>query len=221
MVEIADSARHILDEVPQGVIVVAAAKTRTPEEVRAAVEAGIVHVGHNYVQETQAMINQVRGVTWHMIGHMQRNKARAAVELFDMIETVDSLRLAQEIDKRCAFLGKTMPVLIEVNSGREPNKDGVWPEQADDLARQIAGLTCIRLQGLMTMGPFSEDAKDLRPCFRATRKAFERLARLGLPGAEMCYLSMGMSSSYRAAIDEGANIVRIGTRLFGPRMSGQ
>lgn len=217
LVEIAVSARRIRDELPGNVIVVAAAKTRAPAEVQAVVEAGITHVGHNYVHEAQAMVGQVGGkVIWHLIGHLQRNKAKAAVDLFDVIETVDSLRLAQEIDRRCAVLGKKLPVLIEVNSGREPNKDGVFPEQVDELVGQIANLAYVRVQGLMTMGPFVE---DLRPYFRATHTLFERLSRLNLPGVEMRYLSMGMSDSYRVAVDEGANVVRIGTLLFGPRMA--
>ncbi len=217
LAEIADSVQHILDELPGDVIVVAAAKTRAPAEVQAVVEAGITHVGHNYVQEAQAMAGQVCGeVTWHLIGHLQRNKARAAVDLFDVIETIDSLRLAQEIDQHCAALDKRLPVLIEVNSGHEPNKDGVFPEQVDELVGQIADLAHVRVQGLMTMGPLVE---DLRPYFRATRVLFERLARLNLPGVEMRYLSMGMSDSYRVAVDEGANVVRIGTLLFGPRMT--
>jgi len=218
LAQIAASARRILDELPDGVIVVAAAKTRTPAEVQAVVEAGITHIGHNYVQEARAMIGQVRGaVTWHLIGHLQRNKAQAAVMLFDMLETVDSLRLGQEIDRRCAALGKVMPVLIQVNSGREADKAGVWPEQVEELARQLAGLPHMRLQGLMTMGPLGENAEALRPYFRDTRALFDHLERLQLPGVEMRYLSMGMSDSYRVAIEEGANMVRIGTALFGPR----
>lgn len=215
------SARRILAGLPAGVIVVAAAKTRTPAEVQAVVDAGITHIGHNYVQEAQAMRGQIHGeITWHMIGHLQRNKVKSAVEVFDLIETVDSVALAHEIERRCAALDKVMPVLIEVNSGREPNKTGVWPEEVETLARQIAGLEHLRLQGLMTMGPLTEDGEALRPYFRLTRSLFEHLERLQLPGVEMRYLSMGMSGSYRVAVQEGANVVRIGTALFGPRTAG-
>jgi pyridoxal phosphate enzyme (YggS family) len=213
---IAQTVRRILDTLPPGVTLVAAAKGRTAQEVRAAIRAGVAHVGHNYVQDAEAMIPLVpEPVRWHMIGHLQTNKVKKAVELFDMIETVDSWRLAQEIDKRCAAIGKVMPVLVEVNSGREAGKTGVLPEEVDDLVGQFDKLPYIRVQGLMTMGPRFGDPEDSRPYFRATRAAFERLARAPMPNVEMRYLSMGMSNSYRVALEEGANLVRIGTLLFG------
>jgi pyridoxal phosphate enzyme (YggS family) len=213
---IAQTVRGILDALPPGVTLVAAAKGRTVEQVRAAIRAGVAQVGHNYVQDAEAMIPLVpEPVRWHMIGHLQTNKVKKAVELFDMIETVDSWRLAQEIDKRCAAMGKVMPVLVEVNSGREANKTGVLPEEVDELVGQFGKLPYIRVQGLMTMGPRFGEPEDSRPYFRTTRAAFERLARRPMAHVEMRYLSMGMSNSYRVAIEEGANVVRIGTLLFG------
>jgi pyridoxal phosphate enzyme (YggS family) len=213
---IVQAVRQILDTLPPGVTLVAAAKGRTVEQVRAAIRAGVTHVGHNYVQDAEPMIPHVpEPVLWHMIGHLQTNKVKKAVDLFDMVETVDSWRLAQEIDKRCAAVGKVMPVLVEVNSGREANKTGVLPEEVDDLVGQLAQLPHIRVQGLMTMGPRFGEPEDSRPYFRVTRAAFERLARAPIPNVEMRYLSMGMSNSYRVAIEEGANLVRIGTLLFG------
>jgi pyridoxal phosphate enzyme (YggS family) len=213
---IAEAVRRILATLPAGVTLVAAAKGRTVEQVRAAIGAGVTHVGHNYLRDAEAMIPLVpERVSWHMIGHLQTNKVKKAVELFDMIETVDSWRLGQEINKRCAAAGKVMPVLIEVNSGREANKTGVLPEEADALVGQLAQLPHIRVQGLMTMGPRFGDPQDARPYFQATRAAFERLAGAPVPNVEMRYLSMGMSNSYRVAIEEGANVVRIGTLLFG------
>jgi pyridoxal phosphate enzyme (YggS family) len=214
--QIAQAVRRIVETLPPGVILVAAAKGRTVEQVRAAIRAGVTHVGHNYVRDAEPMIPPIpEPVCWHMIGHLQTNKAKKAVELFDMIETVDSWRLAQEIDKRCAAIGKIMPVLVEVNSGREANKTGVLPEEVDDLVGQLAKLPHIRVQGLMTMGPRFGDPEDSRPYFQATRAAFERLGQTPIPNVEMRYLSMGMSNSYRVAIEEGANVVRIGTLLFG------
>jgi hypothetical protein len=139
------------------------------------------------------------------------------VLLFDMVETLDSWRLAQELDRRCAALGKALSVLIEVNSGREPVKTGVLPEELENLAQQVSGLSHLRLLGLMTMGPRFGDPEDSRPYFRTTREAFERLAKANIPNVEMRYLSMGMSNSYRVALEEGANMVRIGTLLFGER----
>jgi len=212
----------ILSELPTGVMLVAAAKSRSPEEIAEAIRAGVAAVGDNYVQEARQHVAgldpELRSrVRWHLIGHLQRNKAKAAAEAFDMIETVDSAALAAALDCHCAALGKVMPVLIEVNSGREPSKSGVLPEDTESLAREVSALPNLRLMGLMTMGPRFGDPEDARPYFRETRAQFERLTAAGLPNSEMRYLSMGMSNSYRVAIEEGANIVRIGTRLFGLR----
>jgi hypothetical protein len=210
--------RHILETLPPHATLVAAAKSRTLEEVEAAIRAGVTCVGHNYIQEAERMIPAVSNkVRWHMIGHLQRNKAKRAVQLFDVIETVDSWRLAVAVDRRCEALGKVMPVLVEINSGREATKTGVLPEDLDDLVPRLSELEHIRLQGLMTMGPAFGDPERARPYFRATREAFERLAALKLPNVTMRYLSMGMSNSYQVALEEGANIVRIGTEIFGGR----
>lgn len=215
---IAANVKRILETLPPGVILVAAAKARTPEEVEEALRAGVTHVGHNYVQEAERMIPSIKGkARWHMIGHLQKNKVKKAVRLFDMIETVDSWPLAKLINRRCAAIGKTMPVLVEINSGREASKAGVLPEEVDDLVRRVSDLQHIRVQGLMTMGPRFGNPEDARPYFQATKEAFDRLVRANLPNIEMCYLSMGMSNSYQVAIEEGANMVRLGTRLFGER----
>ena len=215
--EVERAVRHILQTLPAGVTLVAASKSRSAEEVRAAIRAGVTCVGHNYVQEAEAMIPLVpEAARWHLIGHLQRNKAKVAVLLFDMIETLDSWRLAVEIDKRCTAIDKVMPVLVEVNIGREASKTGVLPRDVDGLVRRASELLHLRIQGLMTMGPRFGDPEDARPYFRATREAFERLAAADIPNVEMRYLSMGMSNSYQVAIEEGANMVRIGTRLFEP-----
>jgi pyridoxal phosphate enzyme (YggS family) len=215
---IASAVKRILETLPAGVTLVAAAKARSVEGVRAAIRAGVTCVGHNYVQEAVRMMPLIQEpVRWHMIGHLQRNKAKKAVQLFDMIETLDSWRLAQEIERRCAVIDKVMPVLVEVNSGREASKTGVLPEQVDELVWQVSELAHVRIQGLMTMGPRFGDPEDARPYFQATREAFERLAAANIPNVEMRYLSMGMSNSYQVAIEEGANMVRIGTLLFGER----
>lgn len=206
---------HILETLPPGVTLVAAAKSRTPEEVEAAIRAGIAYVGHNYVPEAERMIPVIGDqVRWHMIGHLQRNKVNKAVRLFDMIETLDSWRLAVAIDRRCAATGKVMPVLVEINSGQEASKTGVLPNDVDDLVGRLSELGHIRVQGLMTMGPRFGDPEEARPYFQATREAFERLSARNLPHVTMRYLSMGMSNSFRVAIEEGANVVRIGSRVF-------
>lgn len=218
----ASRVAEVLNELPAGVTLVAAAKARSPEEIAEAIRAGVAAIGDNYVQEagqhTTGLDPGLRArVRWHLIGHLQRNKAKAAAEIFDVIETVDSAALAAALDRHCGAMGKVMPVLIEVNSGREASKSGVMPEDTEALAREVSALAHLRLVGLMTMGPRFGDPEDARPYFRTTKAQFDRLAASGLPNVEMHYLSMGMSNSYRVAIEEGANLVRIGTRLFGRR----
>jgi pyridoxal phosphate enzyme (YggS family) len=215
---IADNVKTILSELPAGVELVAAAKARTAAEILEAVEAGIRAIGENYVQEAAEVFPAVgRRARWHFIGHLQTNKVKRAVEIFDMVETVDSLALGREIDKRAAAAGKTMDVLVEVNSGREPQKAGVLSEEAEPLIRDLARLPHLHVVGLMTMGPFEGDPEDSRPYFKETRRVFEALKGAPVPGVEMRLLSMGMSHSWRVAVEEGATIVRIGTAIFGPR----
>lgn len=215
---IRENVQKLLAELPPGVLLVAAAKGRTPQEILEAIEAGVQIIGENYVQEAEEAFSVIgRRAQWHMIGHLQRNKAKKAVEIFDMIETLDSVKLAQELEKHCARLHKVMPVLIEVNSGREPQKSGVFPEDAEALIREVAQLPHLKVLGLMTMGPRFGDPEDARPYFRETKKLFERLKALSIPNVEMRYLSMGMSNTYKVALEEGANIVRIGTKIFGER----
>ena len=215
---IEQNVRQILSQLPHGVQLVAAAKTRSPEEVLRAVEAGAKIIGENYVQEAEQAYQFVGDkAEWHFIGHLQKNKVKRAVRIFDMIETVDSLELAEEIDRRCAQAGKVMPVLIEVNSGREKQKSGVLPEDAELLVRDISGLPHVKVMGLMTMGPLAGDPENSRPYFVETREIFESLKRLDLPNVEMRFLSMGMTNSYNIALEEGANIVRLGSKIFGER----
>ncbi len=218
---IEENVKKILGELPEGVQLVGAAKTRTPEEILEAVEAGLEFIGENYVQEAERAF-QVIGdrAKWHMIGHLQRNKAKKAVKVFDVIETVDSMKLAKEIDKSCEKIGKVMSVLIEINSGEESRKAGILPEEAIPLIQEMSALKNIRIMGLMTMGPFSGNPEDARPYFQKTRKIFEQLKDMNLPDVEMKYLSMGMSNSYKVALEEGANMVRIGTKIFGEREYG-
>jgi len=215
---IADNVRQLLEEIPEGVLVVGAAKTRAPVEISEAISAGIGIIGENYVQEMLRIQEQVEvAAQWHFIGHLQTNKVRKIVGICDMIQTVDSLRLAREIDKRCGTIGKVMQILIEINSGREPQKAGVMPEYAIDLINEIAVLPNLSVQGLMTMGPLAGDPEDSRPYFVETRRLFEKLREDNIAGVEMRTISMGMTNSYRVAIEEGSTMVRIGTRIFGPR----
>jgi pyridoxal phosphate enzyme (YggS family) len=215
---ITSNVTAVLAALPPGVELVAAAKTRTAAEIIEAVEAGVRTVGENYVQEAAEVYPALgHRVRWHFIGHLQTNKVKRAVEIFDLVETVDSLTLGREIDKRAAAAGRTVDVLVEVNSGREPQKAGVMPDDAEALLRSLAGLPRLRVLGLMTMGPYEGDPEDSRPYFKETRRVFEALKQAAIPGIEMRHLSMGMSHSWRVAVEEGATMVRIGTALFGPR----
>jgi pyridoxal phosphate enzyme (YggS family) len=215
---IQENVKKLLNELPDSVELVAAAKTRTVEEIIKAVEAGIKIIGENYVQEAVPVFQAIgRKIRYHFIGHLQKNKVKKAVEIFDMIETVDSIKIAEEINKRCAQIEKIMPILIEINSGREPQKFGVLPEEAECLIMNLSTMKNIKVMGLMTMGPFTGDPEAARPYFIETRKCFEKINSLRIPNLEMKYLSMGMTNSYKIAVQEGANIVRIGTKIFGER----
>ncbi len=215
---IAANMRRILAEIPSGVKLVVVAKGRQPAEVVEAVNEGASVIGENYVQEADEIQRKIGcSVQWHFIGHLQRNKIKKATELFDMVQTVDSVETAREIDRRCSAAGKVLPVLVEVNSGREPQKSGLNPEAVDGAITEMVVLHNIRICGLMTMGPDLIRAEELVPYFRTTRMLFDSLARRGGPNVEMKYLSMGMSTSYQVAISEGANMVRLGRAIFGDR----
>jgi pyridoxal phosphate enzyme (YggS family) len=209
---------QILGELPAYVQLVAAAKTRGSQEIQEVIEAGVRIIGENYVQEAERVYRIIGNkAQWHFIGHLQKNKVKKAVEIFDMIETVDSIEIAGEIDKRSVQAGKIMPVLIEINSGREPNKTGVPPDKAEQLITALATFKNIKVSGLMTMGPAVDMPEDIRPYFRETKRLFDRIKNINLPNIDMKYLSMGMTDSYLVAIEEGANIVRIGSKIFGER----
>ncbi|MCK4436633.1 YggS family pyridoxal phosphate-dependent enzyme [bacterium] len=215
---IKENVQRILNELSEGVELVGAAKTRTADEILEAINAGVKIIGENYVQEAEKVFEVIgRKARWHFIGHLQKNKVKKAVAIFDMIETVDSLEMAREIDKRCSQASKIMYVLIEINSGREKQKFGALPEDAIKLIEEVSNLHNIKVMGLMTMGPRFGDPEDSRPYFVETRKIFERIKSLDIQNVEMRYLSMGMSNSCKVAIEEGANMVRIGTLIFGGR----
>lgn len=219
MSTIRDNVRQILSQIPKDVVVVAAAKTRNADEILQAIDGGIRHIGENYLQESREVIQEVGSrASWHFIGHIQKNKVKYIVPLFDMIETVDSVGLAEIIDAQAAKIGKIMPVLIEINCAEEPQKAGVLPGEAPELIETISKLKNIRVQGLMTMGPFLDDPEGLRPYFKNTRALFEQLGSEKIENVEMKHLSMGMSDSYLIAVQEGATMVRIGTRIFGERI---
>ncbi|MFB3880547.1 MAG: YggS family pyridoxal phosphate-dependent enzyme [Armatimonadota bacterium] len=195
---------------------VAVSKLVEVERIREAIAAGVADLGENYVQEAAAKRPLVGpGARWHMIGHLQRNKAKQAVAIFDMMETVDSHRLAEAIGRQAEAAGRVMPVLIQVNTSGEPSKSGAAPEEVETLAEAVDRAGGVRLEGLMTIGRWDPDPERARPEFRLlselARRAEQRLGR------RMQWLSMGMSHDFEVAIEEGANLVRVGTAIFGPR----
>lgn len=215
---IKENVERLLRELPEGVTLLAAAKERSADEISKAIRAGITIIGENYLQDALRVINEVKEkAQWHFIGHLQTNKVKKAIDIFDLIESVDSLKLAKEIERCCMRRDKVMPVLIEVNSGEEDQKNGVAPMDVEKLAREISSLNYIKIMGLMTMGPRFGDPEQARPYFRKTREIFEQIRDLRLPKVEMRWLSMGMTNSYKVAIEEGANLVRVGTKIFGQR----
>ncbi len=215
---IKDNTKEILLEIPKNIRLVAASKTRNPEEIKQAIDAGIKIIGENYIQEAQTKYKELKDIVKiHCIGHIQTNKAKIAAEIFDMIQTVDSLKLSKELNKRCKNINKVMPILIEVNSGKEPNKDGCMPNKVLDLVKEVSKLENLKIDGLMTMAPYYEDPKKDRPYFKLTKELFDKIKQENIPNVEMNILSMGMSHSYKIAIEEGANMVRIGSSIFGKR----
>ena len=226
---IAENYRRLREGIPDSVTIVLAGKTKTVEEIVEAIEAGARDIGQNYVQEGAAICHALgetaRDVTWHMIGHLQTNKINKALRVFDVIQTVDSLEKAIAIDKRVEAAGKSViPVYIEINIGNEDSKAGINPEEhksfedyMESLVRDMPSLAHLRLEGLMTMGPRFGNPEDTRPYFRRIRKVFDRIKALTLPNVDMRYLSMGMTNSYKIAIEEGSNMVRIGSGVFGER----
>jgi len=201
---------------PEEIRLVAAAKTVDPARVQAAIAAGIADIGENYVQEAAAKQTQVgRGARWHMIGHLQSNKAAQAVKIFDIIQTLDSPRLAAAVGRHAETAGKVIEVLLQVNTSGEEAKSGIAPEKLEEFVETVVCIHGIRVQGLMTIGRLYGRPEEARPEFRLLASLARKLE--GLPGVRMRWLSMGMSHDFEVAIEEGANLVRIGTGIFGPR----
>jgi len=203
---------------PQDVKIVAVTKNVSVEKIKQAIDCGIEIVGENKVQEAQTKYGQIdKKVSWHLVGHLQTNKVKKALEIFEMIQSVDSLKLAEEIDKRAKEKNDVLPVLIEVNTSDEATKYGVKPELTEQVIREIRKLENIKIKGLMTMAPLIDDKEKVRQSFRNLRKTYEKMKNLKVPNLELEYLSMGMSSDFEEAIEEGSNMLRIGTAIFGPR----
>ena len=204
---------------PSSVRLVTVTKTVDHDRIRQAVSAGAAILGENRVQEAKEKIEVLGNIAqWHLIGHLQTNKAKYAVRLFDLIHSVDNLELAKELDRQAAKTGKVQDILIEVNIAGEASKAGMAVKGAPELVRETARLKHLRVRGLMTMPPYSENAEDSRPCFRVLRELSEAIAQESIPGVAMAELSMGMSGDFEVAIEEGATMVRVGTAIFGERV---
>jgi pyridoxal phosphate enzyme (YggS family) len=214
---ISENVKKILSDLPYGVDLEVAAKSRSYDEIEESILAGAKIIGENYVQEAEKVIPLIKEkVEWHFIGSIQENKINKMIRLFDMIETIGSVEIARILNKKCEAAGKVMKILIEVNSGLEPQKSGAMPEMVEDIVEEISKLPNLKIYGLMTMGPAFE-AENLRPYFKLTKTLFDHIKSLNFENVKMDILSMGMSDSYLIAIEEGANLVRIGTKIFGSR----
>jgi pyridoxal phosphate enzyme (YggS family) len=195
---------------------VAVTKTVSVDLIREAIGRGVRSIGENRVHEASAKQPRIgRGsVTWHMIGHLQSRKAKDAVELFDMVQSVESVSTAAALQKRCSEAGRSMPVLIEVNTSGEERKSGVAPADAERFIREVAPMENLRIEGLMTMAAFVPDPEQARPSFRLLRELAETLKEKNIAGARFDVLSMGMTNDFEIAIEEGSTMVRIGTAIF-------
>jgi PLP dependent protein len=215
-------AAHSAGRDASEILLMAVSKTHPPERVREAYEAGLRRFGENRVQEFAAKaeaVSSLKAAEWHMIGHLQTNKAAKAVELFSAIDSVDSLKLAQKLDTAAQVLGKKLPVLIEINIGGEEVKSGASPDspELEQLLAAAEKLEHLDFRGLMTVPPFTEDPQQARPYFRKLRDLGRKIAARRLPSVNMDTLSMGMSHDFEVAIEEGSTSVRVGTAIFGER----
>ncbi|HEY4643773.1 MAG TPA: YggS family pyridoxal phosphate-dependent enzyme [Bacteroidota bacterium] len=207
---------------PNEVTLIAVTKAFDSTRITEAVREGVCDIGENFVQELLGKREQVLdgNIRWHFIGHVQTNKVKSLVEVVHLIHSVDSYRVAEEVEKRASKVGRTVDVLLEVKTTGEATKYGVPPEEAKALVKKIAPFEHVRIRGLMTIGPFSPDPEESRPCFRKLRELSENIAAQSIENVEMTHLSMGMTNDFEVAVEEGATLVRLGTALFGPRSAG-
>jgi hypothetical protein len=228
MVDIAANCREVFERIgeaasrsgrnPKEIKLLAASKSQSVDKIRAAIEAGIRLFGENYVQEAEKKKSTVGGsIEWHMIGHLQRNKVKTALDLFSVIQSLDSVELARALDKEAKRRERPARAFIEVNLAGEENKSGVAKSRVAGLLEEIGKLTYIRIEGLMAVPPFRERPEDVRPYFRALSELRDELQALKARNVDLKELSMGMTHDYPLAIEEGATLVRIGTAIFGPR----
>ncbi len=203
---------------PEDITLIAVTKTVDTDRINHAIECGIRHVGENKVQEVMEKYDLIaKKVKWHLIGHLQTNKVKYIIDKVALIHSLDSLSLAQEINKRAEKAGVVMEALIQVNVAEEESKFGMGMEEVDGFIRHIASFRNLKISGLMTIAPFYEDLSMVRPVFRELKVKYDALAQMDLPNVEMRHLSMGMTHDFAVAIEEGANMIRVGTGIFGKR----
>ena len=200
------------------VLLVAVSKTRTPEEINIAIEAGVTDIGENKVQEIMDKYDDIKPVRWHMIGHLQTNKVKYIIDKVSTIHSVDSYKLAAEINKRAAACGITMDILLQVNSAQEESKFGISTEETEGLIMQILD-SCenIRIRGLMCIAPYADDPEDIKKYFDSVKEQYDQFSTIDHPNLDFRYLSMGMSHDFPVAIEAGSNLVRVGSAIFGER----
>jgi pyridoxal phosphate enzyme (YggS family) len=201
---------------PEEIKLVAVTKTATIEQIKDALSAGVKIIGENKVQEAKEKYQILTTDTeWHLVGHLQTNKVKYAIEIFDCIQSMDSIKLAKEIDRRSLQFGKITNVLVEVNVSGEETKYGIKPEEVKPFLKEISKFSRIRVRGLMTIAPIGEIKEEVRPYFRKLRELFKEIKSKNIKNVKMDYLSMGMTDDFEVAIEEGANMVRIGRGIFG------
>ncbi len=200
------------------VLLCAVSKTRTPEEINIAIDAGVTDIGENKVQEIMDKFEAVKPVKWHMIGHLQTNKVKYIIDKVSMIHSVDSYKLAAEINKRAAQHGIVMDILIQVNSAQEESKFGITTDETEALIKEILE-TCenIKIKGLMCIAPYADDPEDIKMYFEDVKKQYDEFGKIDHPMLDFKYLSMGMSHDFPVAIEAGSNLVRVGSAIFGER----
>ncbi|MBQ6371083.1 MAG: YggS family pyridoxal phosphate-dependent enzyme [Firmicutes bacterium] len=212
------TAAQKADRPEEDITLVAVSKTRTPEEINTAIDAGVTDIGENKVQEIMDKYEAVKPVRWHMIGHLQTNKVKYIIDKVDLIHSVDSLKLAKEINKRAGQHEKVMDILIQINPADEESKFGVSLGEVRGLIEQILE-ECenVRIRGLMSVAPIAEDPNDVKVYFDGVKQRFDECSQIDHPRLDFKYLSMGMSHDFEVAIEAGSNVVRVGSAIFGER----
>ncbi len=216
---IVENLKKIKETLPEDVTLITVTKTRTPFEINEAIAAGATDIGENKVQEIMDKFDLIKPVKWHLIGHLQTNKVKYIIDKVSMIHSVDSIKLAEEIDKRAGQKGITMDVLIQVNAAEEESKFGIKTEETENVIKTILEKCYnIRIRGLMCIAPFANDPQDVAKYFREVKGMFEEFKKINHENLNFTYLSMGMSHDYLVAVEEGSNMVRVGSAIFGERI---